>query len=139
MLILIVLLVIAILIRANLTNLINFTNYYHYFEQVTVSRVVDGDTIELQSGERVRFVGIDAPEFGEVGFHEARIFVVEKISQNRGVVYLQQSGNDTDHFGRLRRYVWLSIPQNSNNPVERRNLLLNQILLDTGHAVIWGN
>jgi len=27
-----------------------------------VARVIDGDTIELEKGERVRYVGIDTPE-----------------------------------------------------------------------------
>jgi endonuclease YncB( thermonuclease family) len=28
----------------------------------TVARVIDGDTIELTTGERVRYIGIDTPE-----------------------------------------------------------------------------
>jgi len=28
-----------------------------------VSRVIDGDTIELSNGEQVRYIGIDTPEF----------------------------------------------------------------------------
>ena len=109
------------------------------FERAVVSRVIDGDTIVLQGYERVRFIGIDTPENGESGFHEARLFVVEKIAQNNGIVYLQPSGANTDRFGRLRRYVWLAVPQNSADPIERQALLLNQMLLDTGHAVVWGN
>ena len=30
-----------------------------------VSRVVDGDTIELSNGEKVRYIGIDTPEIRE--------------------------------------------------------------------------
>ena len=32
-----------------------------------VVRVIDGDSIELQGGECVRFIGVDAPEVGESG------------------------------------------------------------------------
>ena len=28
----------------------------------TVARVIDGDTIELESGERIRYIGVDTPE-----------------------------------------------------------------------------
>lgn len=35
--------------------------------EATVSRVVDGDTLRLDDGRRVRLVGIDAPELGRRG------------------------------------------------------------------------
>ena len=31
-------------------------------ETVTVSRVIDGDTVELTTGEKVRYIGMDTPE-----------------------------------------------------------------------------
>jgi len=31
----------------------------------TVVRVIDGDTLELNSGEKVRLIGVDAPEKGK--------------------------------------------------------------------------
>jgi len=33
--------------------------------EATVSRVIDGDTVVLANGERVRFIGVDAPEVGD--------------------------------------------------------------------------
>ena len=41
-----------------------FTKSYNYAD-VYVKRVIDGDTIELEDGERVRFIGIDTPEIHE--------------------------------------------------------------------------
>ena len=32
------------------------------FEEVLVVRVIDWDTVELENGERVRYLGIDTPE-----------------------------------------------------------------------------
>jgi len=37
----------------------------HNYTDIIVKRVVDGDTIQLQSGERVRLIGIDTPEMHE--------------------------------------------------------------------------
>ncbi len=37
----------------------------------TVVDVVDGDTVDLDNGERVRLVGIEAPEGGSCGSGEA--------------------------------------------------------------------
>jgi len=46
----------------NLTTQFNNSGSHNYY---TVSRVVDGDTIELSNGERVRYIGIDTPEIRE--------------------------------------------------------------------------
>lgn len=36
-------------------------------EDTKISRIVDGDTVELSSGEKIRLIGVDTPEkFGEV-------------------------------------------------------------------------
>jgi len=32
------------------------------YEEAVVVRVIDGDTIELEDGRRVRYIGIDTPE-----------------------------------------------------------------------------
>jgi len=37
----------------------------HNYADVYVKRVIDGDTIQLETGERVRLVGIDTPEMHE--------------------------------------------------------------------------
>lgn len=43
---------------------IPFGKSYNYTD-ITVQRVIDGDTIQLESGERVRLIGIDTPEMHE--------------------------------------------------------------------------
>ena len=35
---------------------------YGYFEEATVSKVIDGDTVKLQDGRIIRYLGIDTPE-----------------------------------------------------------------------------
>ena len=42
-------------------------------EFVSVSKVVDGDTIELTDGRRVRYIGINTPERGQPFYDEATI------------------------------------------------------------------
>ena len=41
------------------------------FEVAFVARVIDGDTIELADGQRVRYLGIDTPELGELYSYDA--------------------------------------------------------------------
>ncbi len=68
-----------------------------------VSRVVDGDTLELGNGETVRVVGIDTPEVGECGFEESAA-ALGRLTQGKQVT-LTASDEDRDQYGRLLRYV----------------------------------
>ena len=98
----------------------------------TVARVIDGDTIELTTGERVRFIGVDAPEIGELGASEATEFVRGLIDGQ--TVWLEPDGNDADGFGRLRRYVWLQEPSDPTDEYQITSFMLNALLLSYGHA-----
>lgn len=68
-----------------------------------VSRVIDGDTVELGNGRTVRLVGIDTPERGECGFDQATSTLVQLVEGKS--VRLVRSDEDTDRYGRLLRYV----------------------------------
>lgn len=68
-----------------------------------VTRVVDGDTIELGNGETVRLVGIDTPEVGTCGFERAAARLGELVLGRQ--VRLAESDEDRDGYGRLLRYV----------------------------------
>ena len=74
-------------------------------EQALVVRVIDGDTIELQSGHRVRYLGIDTPEPGEYYGSEATVKNRELVDGK--VVELQSGERDRDEYGRLLRYVYV--------------------------------
>ena len=68
-----------------------------------VSRVVDGDTLELGNGETVRLVGIDTPEVGACGFEQAAAHLGRLVLGKQ--VRLGVSDEDRDGYGRLLRYV----------------------------------
>jgi endonuclease YncB( thermonuclease family) len=68
-----------------------------------VSRVIDGDTVELANGQAVRVVGIDTPEQGDCGYPEATSGMEQLVLGKR--VRLGESDEDTDRYGRLLRYV----------------------------------
>ena len=112
------------------------------FTLAIVERVIDGDTIVIYGGYRVRLIGVDAPEMGffggiyEAGATEATKFVRYLLPIGQAV-WLESVGNDTDRFGRLRRYVWLEIPTDPNDPHQRRRMTVNGLLLEYGHAVVW--
>ena len=125
----------------------NNPNIESTLEIAFVERVIDGDTIVLRTGERVRFIGLDAPEMGprgsiegaEPGALEAKAFVEDLILHQ--YVWLEPDGSNTDRFDRLRRYVWM---QEIDDPTDRDNIInyqLNAWLLIHGHAevMILGN
>ncbi|MBI2036522.1 thermonuclease family protein, partial [Candidatus Microgenomates bacterium] len=80
-------------------------------EEVLVKRVVDGDTVELENGQRVRYIGIDTPEtidprkpvqcFGKEASEFNKKLVEGKL------VRLEKDVSETDKFGRLLRYVFV--------------------------------
>jgi endonuclease YncB( thermonuclease family) len=68
-----------------------------------VTRVIDGDTIELGNGSDVRIVGIDTPEVGQCGYDAATNNMARLVLNEQ--VRLTMSDEDTDHYGRWLRYV----------------------------------
>ncbi|MGD9496232.1 MAG: thermonuclease family protein [Armatimonadota bacterium] len=71
------------------------------------SRVIDGDTIELAGGERVRYIGIDAPEMRPVqAWAEAATEANRELVEGRGVL-LELDAQERDRYGRLLAYVYV--------------------------------
>lgn len=75
--------------------------------QAQVRRVVDGDTLLLEDGTRVRLVGADAPELGRDGradapmAHDARRHLDQLVSLSNGQVILHLGPEPRDRYGRL--------------------------------------
>ncbi|MDP3947795.1 MAG: thermonuclease family protein [bacterium] len=79
--------------------------------EVSVVRVIDGDTIEIEGGERVRYIGIDTPETVDPR-EPVQCFGVEASDKNKELVYgvkvrLTKDVTEKDKYGRLLRYVWV--------------------------------
>jgi endonuclease YncB( thermonuclease family) len=70
-----------------------------------VAQVVDGDTVELASGEHVRLIGVDTPERGTCGY-DAATGAMRRMVESRTVVLVNPgSVQDRDSYGRLLRFV----------------------------------
>lgn len=93
---------------------------------ITVIRVVDGDTFELENKERVRLLGIDTPEKYESkkldkdattsGMDKKTVKKLGQLASNyvKGFVEGKRvrlerdpTNDDKDRYGRLLRYVYL--------------------------------
>ena len=92
----------------------------------TVSAVVDGDTVVLQNGTRVRYLLVDTPELDHHG-HHAACFAVEATQLNAQLVakreiVLEYDAQCIDKYGRTLAYVY----------VDER--MVNRMLVERGYA-----
>jgi micrococcal nuclease len=95
-------------------------------ETYKVTRIIDGDTIELENGQKVRYIGMDTPEtvapnkpdgcFGKEASNKNRELVEGKT------VRLEKDVNETDRYGRLLRYVYVD------------DMFVNEYLVREGYA-----
>lgn len=72
---------------------------------VVVSRVVDGDTVEIASGAHVRIIGIDTPERGACGYDEATAALRRMVEGREVELVDPASVQDRDAYDRLLRFV----------------------------------
>jgi micrococcal nuclease len=70
-----------------------------------VVKVIDGDTVDLTGPERLRLLGIDTPEKGELFYDSARSFL-QHLTLGKAV-NIQYSGQKKDSYGRLLGYLYL--------------------------------
>ncbi|MBR9677003.1 hypothetical protein GOV04_02585 [Candidatus Woesearchaeota archaeon] len=96
-----------------------------------VTKVIDGDTIELETGERVRLIGINSAEFGEECFEEAKEELEDLILGKE--VTLEVDIEDKDKYGRLLRYIYVEIDG------EDRFVNYGMIILGLAYSYSFGN
>jgi micrococcal nuclease len=67
--------------------------------------VIDGDTFRLSTGEKVRLIGIDAPELSQPGGEKSREYLTHLISGKN--ITLKKGYEDRDKYNRLLRFVYI--------------------------------
>ena len=106
-----------------------------HLEAVTVERVVDGDTLKLTDGRRIRLIGVNTPESTkrteEYG-KEASQYTTSKLNGKQ--VWIQKDISETDRYDRLLRIVWVDIPTDDMDEKEIRTKMFNADLVINGYA-----
>lgn len=95
-------------------------------QTVKVIRVIDGDTIEIEGGQKVRYIGMDTPETVDPG-KSVQCFGKEASTRNKELVEgkeisLEKDVSEIDKYGRLLRYVWIG------------DQMINEELITEGYA-----
>jgi len=94
-------------------------------ELAQVTRVIDGDTIDVEIDGveyRVRYVGVNTPERDEPCYGDA-VRANEALVEGR-TVRLVQDTSDEDRFGRLLRYIYVG------------DVFVNESLVRDGYAEV---
>lgn len=98
-------------------------------------RVVDGDTIEIESldpeigAAGVRLLGIDTPERGQPGWAAARDFLRALVAGKRVRLVREAGHANRDRYGRLLRLVYFD------------DALVQVLIIEAGHSAYtdrWG-
>lgn len=70
-----------------------------------VVEIIDGDTFVLLNGEKVRMIGINAPERSDIFGDEATNYLSHLILNQDITLISDKIGKDRDRYGRLLRYA----------------------------------
>lgn len=90
---------------------------------IKVTRVIDGDTIELSTGDKVRLICIDTPETYEDYYQEAKDYLTNLILNKE--IELTKDKSETDRYDRLLRYIYLD------------GDFVNEMIVENGWAVAY--
>lgn len=101
-----------------------------------VTRVVDGDTVVLEDGQRLRYIGVDTPEEFDRR-KPVQCFAKEAAEANRRLVEgkliaYTHDVHERDRYGRLLGYVWLLDGRQGT-----MGTFVNEKLIRDGDAFAW--
>lgn len=88
-----------------------------------VARVLDGDTIELEDGTRVRYAGVDAPETNET-YNLSSTKLNQELVGGKDVLVVPTQER-WDQYGRLLAYVYVG------------DVFVNEKMIEEGYALLY--
>ena len=81
------------------------TTFVCFGTTTKVTRIIDGDTFETETGEKVRLIGINAPEISDIFGQEAKEYLSQLILDKNVELQSDNISNDRDRYQRLLRYI----------------------------------
>lgn len=93
--------------RQTITYILLLTTFVCFGTTTKVTRVIDGDTFETETGEKVRLIGINAPEISDIFGQQAKQYLSDLIENKTVDLQSDNISNDRDRYQRLLRFVIL--------------------------------
>ena len=90
----------------------------------TIVKVLDGDTVELLGGEKLRLLSVDCPEIDQP-FYDHATDLVRTVTLGK-TARVEFSGAQRDKYGRLLGYLFVD-----------DTLFVNKMLIDSGLASLY--
>jgi micrococcal nuclease len=104
--------------------------------KVRVTKVHDGDTVSIKMSsfsrlsfkiERVRLIGIDAPELKQEPWGRiSKRYLKKLISESDWVVSLEFDLEQRDKYGRILGYLW-----------DKKGKMINERMIESGYALLY--
>lgn len=99
-------------------------------EYVKVTKVHDGDTVSViinNNEERVRLIGIDAPEMGQGQWgKKAKRKLLDMIRKSDNTVRIELDVDERDKYGRVLAYLWTKDMK-----------MINEEMVKSGYALLY--
>lgn len=92
-------------------------------DRFIVTKVVDGDTVELKGGDILRLLSIDTPEKGEPLYDRATSFL-KRLSLGK-VAKIEYAQTRRDRYGRLLGYLYID------------SIFVNKAIIDSGLGYLY--
>ena len=73
-------------------------------KSAVITKVFDGDTVQLDNGQSLRLTGVSAPDRGQPSYELATEYLRDLIEGEK--VEIEYDTYQEDQFGRLLGYVW---------------------------------
>lgn len=97
-------------------------------EKARVTKIIDGDTVELSDKRKVRYIGINSFEMNDKR-KETKCLAEKSAEANKRLVEnkeveMEKDISETDKYGRLLRYLWID------------GVMINEELVNYGWAEV---
>ncbi len=99
-------------------------------ERVRVARVIDGDTVKLADGRKVRLIGINTPERGEALYRESTAFT-RRLVEGKALDLCYDIERE-DQYGRTLGYLYVD-GRNVSAELVRRGLAYTYTFVPNVH------
>jgi len=130
------LVLILLIILATSLNAHDFASNNKGLKKFRVVEVHDGDTVSIRlrgfagityKTERVRLIGIDAPEISQEPWgRRSKRHLKKLINESDWVVSVELDAEERDKYGRILAYLW-----------DKKGQMINEKMAEDGYAVLY--